>query len=58
MRIFGPKGEEVAGCWRRPHHEEFCNLYALPNSIRVIKLRRMRWAGLVSCMGDGKYTKF
>jgi hypothetical protein len=40
-RIFGPKREEVAGGWRRLHNEELHNLYALSNTIRVIKSRRM-----------------
>jgi hypothetical protein len=40
-RIFGPKREEVAGGWRRLHNEELHNLYASPDIIRVIKLRRM-----------------
>jgi hypothetical protein len=40
-KIFGPKREEVAGGWRRLHSEELHNLYASPNIIRVIKLRRM-----------------
>jgi hypothetical protein len=39
MRMFGPKREEVAGGWRRLHNEELHNLYALPNTIRVIKSR-------------------
>jgi len=50
-RIFGPKREEVAGGWRRPHNEELCNLYASPNFIRVIKSRRMR-TGHVACMEE------
>jgi hypothetical protein len=41
-RIFRPKMEEVAGGWRRLRNEEFRNLYALTNIIRVIKSRRMR----------------
>jgi hypothetical protein len=49
-RIFGPKREEVAGGWRRLHNEEFHNLYSSRNIIRVIKSRRMRWAGHVSRM--------
>jgi hypothetical protein len=51
MRIFGHKREEVAGGWRRLHNEELHNLYASPNFIRVIKSRRLRWAGLVAGMG-------
>jgi len=43
-RIFGPKREEVTGGWRKLHTEELHNLYASPNIVRVIKLRR-RWAG-------------
>jgi hypothetical protein len=50
-RIFGPKGEEVAGGWRRLHNEELRNLYASPNVIRVIKRKRMRWAGHAARMG-------
>jgi hypothetical protein len=42
-RIFEFKREEVAGCWRRMHNEELCNLHASPNVIRVIKSRRMGW---------------
>jgi hypothetical protein len=41
-RIFGPKREEVTGSWRRLYNEEFHNLYALPDIIRVIRSRRMR----------------
>jgi hypothetical protein len=52
--IFGPKRENVAGDWRRLHSEELHNLYASPNIIRVIKSRRMRWAGHVGCMGEMK----
>jgi acyl-CoA hydrolase len=52
--IFGPKREEVARGWRRLHNEELHNLYTLPNVIRVIKLRRMRWVGHVVGMGEMK----
>jgi len=41
----------VAGGWRRLLSEELCNLYDSPNIIRVIKSRRMKWAGQVACMG-------
>jgi hypothetical protein len=53
-RIFGPKREKVAGDWRRLHNEELHNVYALPDIIRVVKSRKMRWAGLAACMGDMK----
>jgi hypothetical protein len=50
-RIFGHKREEMAGGWRRLHSEEFHNLHTSPNTIRVIKSRRMRWTGYVVRMG-------
>jgi len=50
-RIFGPRRNEVTGEWRRLHNEELNDLYCSPNIVRVIKLRRMRWAGYVKCMG-------
>jgi hypothetical protein len=51
-RIFGPKRDEVTGEWRRQHKEELYALYFSPNIIRVIKSRRMIWAGHVALMGD------
>jgi hypothetical protein len=51
-RTFGPKREEVAGVWRRLHNEELHNLYASPNIIRVIILRRMGLAGHVAHVGE------
>jgi hypothetical protein len=42
--VFGSRREEVAGGWRRLHNEELQNLYTSPNVIKVVKLRRMRWA--------------
>jgi hypothetical protein len=48
--MFGPKKEEVAGDWRRLHNEELFNMYASPNFIRVVKLRKMRLAGHVTRM--------
>ena len=51
-RIFGPRRDEVAGEWRRLHNEELNDLYSSPNIVRVIKSRRMRWAGHVARMGE------
>jgi hypothetical protein len=51
-RIFGPKGEEVARDWRRLHNEEHHNLHASQNIIKMMKSRRMRWAGYVASMGE------
>jgi hypothetical protein len=53
-RIFGPKRDEVTGEWRKLHNAELNGLYSLPNIVRVIKSRRMRWAGDVASMGEGR----
>jgi hypothetical protein len=51
-RIFGPKRDEVTGEWRKLHNEELHDLYSSPSIIRIIKSRRMRWAGHVARMGE------
>jgi len=51
-RIFGSKRDEVTGEWRKLHNVELNNLYCLPNIIRAIKPRRMRWTGHVAHMGE------
>ena len=50
-RIFGPKRDEVTGEWRKLNNEELNDLYFSPNIVRLIKSRRMRWAGHVARMG-------
>jgi len=51
-RILGPRRDEVTGEWKRLHNEELNDLYSSPNIVRVIKSRRMRWAGHVMRMGE------
>ena len=51
-RIFGPRRDEVTWEWRRLHNEELNDFYFSPNIVRVIKSRRMRWAGHVARMGE------
>jgi len=51
LRLFGPKREED-GSWRKLHNDELHSLYSSPNTVRVIKSRRMRWAGYVVHMGE------
>jgi hypothetical protein len=52
-KIFGPKREED-GSWRKIHNDELHSLNSSPNIVKVIKSRRMRWAGHVACKGEGK----
>jgi hypothetical protein len=51
-KVFGPKEDEVTGKWKILHNEDFYGLYSSPNIFRVIKQRRMRWAGHVARRGD------
>jgi hypothetical protein len=53
-RIFGPTRDEVTGEWRKLPNGELHNLYSSPDIIRQIKSRRMRWAGHVARMGEGR----
>jgi hypothetical protein len=52
-RIFEPRRKEE-GTWRKLHNDELHSLYSSPNIVKVIKSRRMRWAGYVACMGEGR----
>jgi hypothetical protein len=52
--IFGPKGTEVIGGWRKLRNVELHNLYCSPSIIRVIKSRRMRWAWHVARMQEDR----
>jgi hypothetical protein len=51
-RIFGPKRDEVTRGWRKLHNEELHGLYSSPSIIRVIKAKRMIWAGHVARIGE------
>jgi len=53
-KVFEPKRDEVTGEWRKLHNEELNDLYSLPNIVRVVKARRMRWAGHVARMGQDR----
>ena len=53
-RVFGAKRDEVTGEWRKLHNKELNDLYCSPNTVRVIISRRMRLAGHVARMGEGR----
>jgi hypothetical protein len=53
-RVFGSKRDEVTGEWRKLHNEELSDLYSLPNILLVVKSRRIRWAGHMARMGEGR----
>jgi hypothetical protein len=50
--VFGPKRDEATGEWRKLHNEELHDLYSLLSIIRIMKARRMRWAGHVARTGE------
>ena len=52
--IFGSKRDGITGEWRKLHNEELNDLYSSPNIVRLIKWRRMRWAGEVARMEEGR----
>ena len=51
-KIYGPKRDEMTGEWRRLHNEELHGLYDSPDVVRIMKSRRLRWAGHVARMGE------
>jgi len=53
-KVFGPKRDQVTGEWRKLHNEKLNDLYSLHNIVRLVKSRRMRWAGLVARMGEDR----
>jgi hypothetical protein len=59
-RIFGPQRDEVTGEWRKLFNEELNGLYCSPNSIQIIKSRRMKWEGQIARVGErrGAYRVF
>ena len=50
-RISGSEGDDITGEWRKLRNKELNDLYCSPSSVRVLKSRKMRWAGHVACMG-------
>jgi hypothetical protein len=52
-KVFGPKRDEITGEWRTLRNEELSELYSLPNIVRGVNSRRMRWAGHVARVGEG-----
>jgi hypothetical protein len=56
-RVFGPRRVEVTGEWRKLNNEELNDLYYLPNIVRVVNSRRMRWAGHVARLGRRKFVQ-
>jgi hypothetical protein len=52
--ILGPKRDEVTGEWRKLHNDELHDLYSSSTIVQVMKSRRMRWAGHIAHMGEGR----
>jgi hypothetical protein len=53
-KVLGAKRDDVTGKLRRLHNKELCDRYSIPNYIRVMKLKRKKWAGYVEWMGDSR----
>jgi hypothetical protein len=53
-KVFGPKRGEVTGKWRKLYNEELNDLYSLPNIVRVVKSRRIKWAGHMARMVEDR----
>jgi hypothetical protein len=53
-KVYRPKRDEVTGEWKKLHNEDLNDLYSLPNIVRVVKSRRMRWAGHVARIGEDR----
>jgi hypothetical protein len=53
-KVFGPKRDVMTVEWRKLHNEELNDVYSLPNTMWVVKSRRMRWAGHVARMGEDR----
>jgi hypothetical protein len=56
-RVFGPKRDEVTREWRNLHNEELSDLYSIPNIMRVVKSRRLRWVRHVARMGKDRVVR-
>jgi hypothetical protein len=57
LRTFAPKKDEVTREWRKLNNEEINDAYPSPNIVRVIKSRRIRWAGHVARMKEERHIK-
>jgi len=55
-RVIGSKSDELTGEWIKLHNEERNDLYSLLNIVRVVKSKRIKWAGNVACMGEKRVS--